>query len=168
MKSHTWSFSNFSLRSLFVAVTICSWCIWQWTIAERRRTVVDELEQHGYVTYHNKSIETSKLDAICFGLLYTANRSEPIGENLIGSIFGWDNWQGLTVLVSPLTLSSKDYRGEDAIEALSRLPGLTTVVLWDGNPQTEKSERVIEFKRKLQNRLPHVRIKHHHQVFPVG
>jgi hypothetical protein len=159
---------RFRLQSLFLLTAICAWCTWQWTISQQRRAIVKKLHDQGYFTYYDSTRAESMIPSWLANVDSQMEIGEPIGENVLGSITGWDNWRGVTVFVSPLTLSSQNYFRAEAIDALSRLPRLTTIVLWDGSPQLENQPEVVEFKKSLHERLPHIKVRHVHLQMPVG
>ena len=80
---------------------------------------------------------------------------------MIGALIGWDNCGGLTVFIGSNIASHVEYQ-EQLVNELSRLPGLTTVVIWDLGAESEKFPTVIELKRRLGESAPHVRFEHVH------
>lgn len=155
---------RFGLRLLFLVMTLVAWCTWQWTISQQRRSACQELEQCSYYTYYNATIQSSGLKSICGGLFLQGYSSETTSGSAVGGVVGWENWRGITVLVPGLRiteLSPQQLRkNQIAMDALLRLPGLTEVVIWDDTPGIDEQPAVIEFKKKLNQKRPNVKITH--------
>lgn len=165
--SRPWRF-QFGLSSLLLLTAICAWCSWQWTISERRRLTAQELLSQYNHTLLDSTVQHKGIEAICRSLLWGQESHDPMFRSFVGAISGWDNWDGLTVFVVSNDFEHKQSRMEQ-IGTLARLPGLTTVVLWDTNPETEHFPSVLEFKEELRAKLPHVKVRHVHvEPLPVG
>ncbi|MCI0360249.1 MAG: hypothetical protein L0211_17365 [Planctomycetaceae bacterium] len=160
---------QFSLSSLLLFTTVCAWCSWQWTICERRKLIAQELLAQGNEkTFRDSTVHMKGVESICTSLLWEQELHDPMCRSFVGAISGWDNWDGLTVFVFSSDFELEQARLEQ-INTLSRLPGLTTVVLWDVNPETENEPSVLQFKKELRAKLPHVKINHvHTEPKPVG
>lgn len=115
--------------------------------------------------YHDSTVRDRGLEVICYGMLFDGKRGEPARRSTLGALAGWDNWGGVTVITN--SVRTKD-KLNASLNLLFRLPGLTTVVIFDGGAGTEKRPEVIEFKRRLQEKLPRVEVKHVHLYYPVG
>jgi hypothetical protein len=95
-------------------------------------------------------------------------QGEPIRRSVVGAMLGWDNWDGLTVVVSSIKIVNHSDDHDQVLDALSRLSGVTTLVIWDGGAETEKRLETSEFKRKLREKAPHVNVRHVHLQISVG
>jgi hypothetical protein len=158
---------RFGLRSAFVLITIFAWCAWQWSISERRTGVAQELEQMGLVAARDSVVKKSGVESLCTSMLWGEQINEPIRQSWLGALTGWDNWTGITVFVFSGQLDIPVR--EEQIRSLSRLPGLTTVVIWDADPHSEASAQVIEFRKALKSKLPNVEVQHVQvEPLPVG
>lgn len=163
---------QFGLKSLFVLLTFAGWCTWQWTITRQRQASIVELHAHYIPTFHDSVVSERSAHAICTSIQWTDDRvEEPIRPGLVASLTGWENRRGLTVFIETGRFHPRLPLNDqlDHLRALFSLPGLTTVILWDANPDSEKWGIITEFKDAVKSRLPHVEIKHIHvEPPPVG
>lgn len=163
---------QFGLKSLFVLLTIAGWCTWQWTITRQRQATIAELHHLYIPTFHDSVVAERGANAICTSMQWSDDRiEEPIRPGLLASTTGWENQRGLTVFVWTGRFNPRLPLGIqlDRLSALFRLPGLTTVILWDANPDSDEWPIITEFKDAVSSRLPEVEIKHVHvEPPPVG
>jgi hypothetical protein len=180
---------RFQLRTLFLLITIVAWCTWQWTISERRLAVANRLNSLGFSTFYLRDVDDkatqsaenvgvkgtvdqgnearldSSIQAIGYRFLYSDEKPMIIGRNVPAALLGYENYRELIAMASVLRVTNApDSNADQILEELSKLPGLTTVAIWDGNPDTENHRKVIEFKRRLHDKLPRVRVRHVHTV----
>lgn len=155
---------QFGLKSLFVLLAITAWFTWQWTISRRREATIAELRSLYIPTFHDSVVSTRGAHIICTSLEWSDERiEEPIQPGLLSSITGWENQRGLTVFVSMHRFHPQGPLLDGhlkEISVLAQLPGLTTIILWDTNPNSKESPSVKEFKEAVRTRMPDVDIKH--------
>lgn len=150
---------RFGLRSVFAMMTVMAWCTWQWTIALQRDGVADQLQRIGYLTYRDSTVRREGLDRLYLHeVLNPRKHGERIWRSAVLAITGIDNWGGLTVMVGAPSDLSLTWM-TDRLDMLERLPGLTTVVIWSGDPERLSGRAVDEYERKLREKLPRVKIK---------
>lgn len=164
---------QFGLKSLFLLLTLAAWCTWQWTITQRRQNVIAELDIHYVTTFHDSVVEERGTETICSSMQWSFGKKieEPIRPGFISSITGWENQRGLTVFIHTGRFSPRLPVGDDldGLSALARLQGLTTVVLWDSDPESASRIAVVQFKDVLRKKLPHVKVLHVcGEALPVG
>src|SRR4051794_20536841 len=141
---------RFSLRAAFVAMTIAAWCAWQWSISEHRREYAERLRGHGFLTFHNSYVAKLGLTEFCFEQWF-GHAMQPIRRSVLGSVIGVDNLEGLTTVIPSNLVIHKDAAvNDDVLDALARLPGLTTLIIYDANPDNENSPTINDFKARLR------------------
>lgn len=155
---------QFGIRSLLVVTALAAWSCWQWTIADQRQSLADRLEDFGFFTFRNGSVPEERLEELCRNMVYERVPSDPMRRGAIGTFVGWDNWEGVTVVVASIHVVDS----KDVIAALQRFPGLTSVVIFSGNPDIDQAAPIIRFKDRLQEKRPNIQVKHVHLPNLVG
>lgn len=148
---------RFGLRTLFAFTTVAAWCSWQWGVAQKRARIASELRDNYCAVYRDSTVAHAGVEKIWWGQVLNGKRGERIDSPLLLAVTGISNIHGLTAVVFPPQLGGE---WEDArIRELSLLPGLTTVLILSANSEMLNGSAVESFERKLQARLPRLKIK---------
>jgi hypothetical protein len=156
---------RFGLRTAFLLLTIATWCAWQWSLSQRRRMAVADLTNSHCYTCRSSSAPSEKYHEICKQIGRNGGGGA-LPQSALGVILGYDNFSRLTVFIEAV------YFIEDLglPDKLRRLPGLTTIVIFDGNPESERKDYMQRFKQELKKKLPGVKVEHRHysDIWVVG
>lgn len=159
---------RFGTRTLFALITLSAWCAWQWSISRQRQETISELERNHCYVCDNSTVERQSIEAICSDMFFQGRLPPASRRSTLGAISGIDNYREITVFTSSLTFSRPTENYDAILTALSRLSGVTTFVIRDTGPEIGKRPEAIEFKRRLHELNPRIKVQHVHLHFDVG
>jgi len=153
------SWFRFSLRTLFLAVCVCAWLAYQFSVARDRQTIQSQLHVYRCPVLYSSSICEDALNDLCadyhFGIRETG---DDLSLDWITVLTGAKNRVNVVVIVPRHMLSVSDR----IASLIAQMPRATRVIVWDVGGEDDDDLYVNDFKTRLLEERPKVKVEYIH------